>query len=70
MKLTAMVLASAFALSSTCAFAHTIRHKSNVRTHPIYRDAAPPVVLPPKYGNPNDNFGGYGSRDVWGHWGA
>ena len=36
----------------------------------MYRDAAPPVVLPPKYGNPNDNFRGYGSRDVWGHWGA
>jgi hypothetical protein len=30
MKLTAMVLASAFALSSTCAFADTVRHKSNV----------------------------------------
>ncbi len=49
MKLTAMALASAFALSSTCAFAHTVRHESN---------------------NPNGNFSGYGSRDVWGHWGA
>ena len=36
MKLTAMALASAFALSSTCAFAHTVRHKSNVKTHPMY----------------------------------
>ena len=48
MKLTAMALASAFALSSTCAFAHTVRHKSNVRIHPMYRDAAPPAVLQPK----------------------
>jgi hypothetical protein len=62
MKLTAMALASAFALFSTCAFAHTVRHES--------RDAAPSVVLHPKYGNPNGNFSGYGNRDVWGHWGA
>jgi hypothetical protein len=67
MKLTAMALASAFALSSTCTFAHTIRHGSNVRTHPTYRNAAPPH---PKYGNSNDDFSGYGNRDVWGHWGA
>jgi hypothetical protein len=58
MKLTAMALASAFALSSTCAFAHTVRHESNVRTHAMYRDAAPSVVLHPKYGNPNGNFSG------------
>jgi hypothetical protein len=48
---------------------HTVRHESNVRTHPTYRDAAPSVVHP-KNGNPNGNFSGYGSRDVWGHWGA
>jgi hypothetical protein len=53
MKLTAMALASAFALSSTCAFAHTVRHRPNVRTHTMYRDAAPSAVLRPKYGNPN-----------------
>ena len=70
MQLTAMALASALALSSTCAFAQTVRHEPNVSTHAMYRDAAPPVVLYPKYGNPNGNFGGYGSRDVWGHWGA
>jgi hypothetical protein len=58
MKLTAMVLASAFALSSPCAFADTVRH---VRTHTIYRDAVPSVVL-----YPNGNVSG----DVWGHWGA
>jgi hypothetical protein len=55
MKLTAMALASAFALSSTCAFAHTVRHKANVRTHTVYRDAAPSVVLLSKYGKPNGN---------------
>ena len=70
MKLTALALASAFALSSTCALAHTVRHKSNVRTHPMYSHAAPSIALHPKYGNPNGNFGGYGNRDVWGHWGA
>jgi hypothetical protein len=75
MKLTAMALASAFALSSTCAFAHTVRHESSVRTHPMYRDVAPSVVLHPKYGNPNGNFSGYGKprcvgtlgRLLWAH---
>ena len=67
MKLTAMALASAFALSSTCAIAHTVRHKSNIRAQPMH---APSVVLHPKYGNPNGNFSGYGGRDAWGHWGA
>jgi hypothetical protein len=70
MKLTSMALASAFALSSTCALAHTVRHKSNVRTHPMHSDATPSVVLHPKYSNRNGSFSGYGSRDVWGHWGA
>ena len=65
MKLTAMALASVFALSSNCAFAHTVRHQSNVRTHPTHRDAASSVVLRPNYGNPNGNF-----SDVWGHHGA
>ncbi len=55
MKLAAIVLASAFALSGTCAFAHTVRHKSDVRTHTTYGDAAPSVVLRPKYGNLNGN---------------
>jgi hypothetical protein len=70
MKLTAMALASAFALSSSCVFAHPVRHESNVRAHLMYRDAAPSVVLHPKYGNPNGNSNGYGNRDVWGHYGA
>jgi hypothetical protein len=70
MRLTAMALAWAFAFSSTYAVAHTVRHGSNVRTHPMYRNAAPSIALHPKYGNPNGNLGGYGNRDVWGHWGA
>jgi hypothetical protein len=70
MKLAAMTLAAALALASTCAFAHTVRHESNVTSHPMNRDAAPSVVLHPKDGNPNGNFSGYGNRDVWGHWGA
>ena len=70
MKLAATVLATAFALSSTCAFAHTVRHRSNVTTYPMRRDAVPSVALRAEYGNPNGNFGGYGNRDMWGHSGA
>jgi hypothetical protein len=70
MKLMAMALATAFALSSSCAFAHTDLHSSNVKTHPLYSDAARSNVSHPNYGNPNGSFGGYGNRDVWGHWGA
>jgi hypothetical protein len=70
MKPVAIALAAAFALSSTCGFAHTGRHESKVRTHSRYRTAAPSVVLHPKYGNPDGNFSGYGNRDLWGHWGA
>ena len=55
MKFTTIALASAFALASTGALAHTVRHESHVRTYPIYRDAAPRVVLHPNYGNPNGN---------------
>ena len=56
MKFAAMKLAAvalAFTLSSTCAFAHTVRHKSKVETHPMDSDAAPSVVSQPKYGNPD-----------------
>jgi hypothetical protein len=53
MKFTAIALACAVALSSTSAFARTHRSESDVTTHPIYRDAAPSVVLHPNYGNPN-----------------
>ena len=67
MKLTAMALALASALSSSCAFADTVRHDSNAT---MYRDAARSVALHRKYGDPNDNFSGTGNRDVWGHLGA
>jgi hypothetical protein len=66
MKLTALALATAFVLSSTCAFGHTVRHGSNARTHSMDRNAAPSVALH-QYDNAD---GGYGNRDVWGHWGA
>jgi hypothetical protein len=68
MKLTAIALASAFALSSTCAFANTVHHKSVhhksvVRTPRDAMDmsyappnyAAPTFRLRPNYGNPNGN---------------
>jgi hypothetical protein len=70
MKLMAMALASAVALSNSFALAHTIRHGSNVKTHSTYGRAAPPPVLHPKYGNPNGDFSGYGNGYVWGHYGA
>jgi hypothetical protein len=70
MKLTAMALATAFALSSSYAFAHTDRHSSTVKTHPLYSDAARPIVSHPKYDNPNGNFSATGKRDAWGRLGA
>ncbi len=70
MKSTAIALASVLALSSTCAFAHTVRHKSHVKTHRMYSDAAPSFVPDPRHGNPNGNFGETENRDVWGHLGA
>jgi hypothetical protein len=70
MKLMAMALATAFALSSSCAFAHTDRHSSNVKTHPVYGDAARAIVSHPKYDNPNENFSERGNPDAWGHLGA
>jgi hypothetical protein len=63
MKLTAIALASAFALSGTCAFAHTVHHKS-VHHKSVVRPpldamdmsyAAPAFRLSPNYGNPNGN---------------
>jgi hypothetical protein len=59
MKFTAMVLASTLALSSTCAFAHTVRHKSNVRIHTVHKDGARSVVSRPRYRNPADNDRGW-----------
>ncbi len=68
MKLTAMALAFAFALSSTGALAHTVRHRPHVRTHQVHRDAASSVAAHPTFGNPNGS--GYQSRDVWARSGA
>jgi hypothetical protein len=70
MKLTALALATAFALSSSCAFAHTDLHSSNGKTHPLYSDTARSIVSHPKYDNPNGKFSGTRNRDAWGHLGA
>ena len=60
MKLTPVVLACAFVLSSTFAFAHPVRHKSGVWIHHVYRGAARvgSGILHPNYGNPNGNADG------------
>ncbi len=50
MKLTTIVLAAAFALSGTAAFANTVHHKVAVRAD---RGAVGMVHLHPNYGNPN-----------------
>ena len=55
MKVTMTALVAALALSSTYAFASTARHEPLVRSYPMYRYAAPHVVLHPNYGNPNGN---------------
>jgi hypothetical protein len=52
MKLPAIALASALALSGTAALANTVHHKSVARTD---RDAVRTVQLHPNYGNPNGN---------------
>lgn len=59
MKLAAMVLGSALVLSSPCAYAHPVRHKSIVRPHTMRGFAAPSAVLGPKYRNPNGNAQGW-----------
>jgi hypothetical protein len=70
MKFAAIALTSAFAISSTCAFSHTVRDNSNVTSHPTYRESGLPTVSHPKYGNPYGNFSGTGNTDAWGHLGA
>ena len=55
MKAATIALASALAFASTAALAQPVRHQSHVTTAPIYRDAAPRVVLHPNDGNPNGN---------------
>jgi hypothetical protein len=55
MKLTTIVLAAAFALSGTAAFASTVHHKAAVRAD---RSAVGMFQLHPNYGNPNGNADG------------
>ena len=52
MKISAIALAAAFALSGTAAFANTVHHKVAVTTD---RAATGMVQLHPNYGNPNGN---------------
>jgi len=52
MKLPAIALAFALALSGTVAFANTVHHKPLARTE---RNAVGTVQLHPNYGNPNGN---------------
>jgi hypothetical protein len=70
MKLAAIALASGFAILNTCAFAQTVRDKSNVPNHPMYRGTDPSADSHAKYGNLYGNFSGAGNTDVWGHFGA
>jgi hypothetical protein len=61
MKLTTLALASAFALSSTFALAHTNHHRSGVRIH----HGAVGMSNAPTYPNARTyrgwmNYGGYG----------
>jgi hypothetical protein len=53
MKLTTIVLTTAFALSGTAAIANTVHHHKSVERAP--RNAASMVQLHPNYGNPNGN---------------
>jgi hypothetical protein len=69
MKAAALALASALAISSTCAFAHAARDNSSVTTYPIYGDAGSAVVSHPKY-RTLGGFSGTKGADPWGHWGA
>ena len=68
MKLATIALATSFALSSTCVFAHTVRHGSKVHAHAMHRHAAPSARLQPN--NPNRAFSAYGSQNAWGQWGG
>jgi hypothetical protein len=70
MKLATIVLATSFALSSTCVFAHTVHHGSKVHAHPAHRHVAPSVGLQPNYNNPNRDFSASRSQNVWGQWGG
>jgi hypothetical protein len=70
MKLAIIALATSFALSSTCVFAHTVHHGSKVHAHTAHRHVAPSVRLQPNYNSPNRDFSAYGRQNVWGQWGG
>ena len=53
MKVAMIGLVAASMLSSTYAFANTVRHEPVVGHHLMQGYAAPSVVLHPNYGNPN-----------------
>jgi hypothetical protein len=55
-KIAAIALGFAFALSGTFAFAQPVRHEPSGRSYHMYR--RPVVVLHPNYGNPNGNADG------------
>ena len=56
MKIAAIALGFAFALSGTFAFAQPVRHEPSGGSYHKYRRRA--VVLQPNYGNPNCNADG------------
>jgi hypothetical protein len=58
LKLTPLVLACAFVISSTFAFAHPLRHKSGVGIQHMYRARVGSGILHPNYANPNTNADG------------
>jgi hypothetical protein len=63
-KLT-IVLAAAFALSSTFALASKVRHKPSVRTHDLH-SAIPQVgSVHPNYGDPAGSAGASAGGYLW-----
>ena len=58
MKVAMVALVAASMLSSTYAFANTAHHEALARSFPMYRYAAPTVLLHSNYGNPNGNADG------------
>jgi hypothetical protein len=64
MKLT-IVLAAAFALSSTFALASKVRHKPSVRTHALHRVIPQIGSVNPNYGNPAGTTGVSAGGYLW-----
>jgi hypothetical protein len=70
MNAAAFALASALAISSTCALARPARDNLSDTTYPMYGDAGSPVVTHPKNRTQFGDFSETKSADAWGHWGA